>query len=130
MRLKSILGVLLPLAVLGAVVYAVSCHTWGVLYGLGVHPYPESSSTPWTYQMWSGVIPALTVLTLFGALSSVYHLHNCHYETCWRLGRHRVNGSPWCDKHFKDVKPELTPEDVLEMILGVLTEIRDRHETQ
>ena len=25
--------------------------------------------------------------------------HNCHDKGCWRIGRHTVDGTPWCDRH-------------------------------
>jgi hypothetical protein len=84
------------LAVLGLAVYAVGWHPWGVLYGVGVHPYPSSSSTPWTYQLWSGFIPALAIVSIFGALGSHLRSMNCHVTGCWRIGRY-----PLADGQFK-----------------------------
>lgn len=105
------------LAVLSVAAWSITAHPWGWLYGLGVHPYPASSSTPWTYQMWSGIIPALTITTLLGSLGAAYHLHNCHYETCWRLGKHRVGGTPWCSRHLHYAKQERSVEELLTAIL-------------
>lgn len=109
---------LLPLAALAA--WSAVTHPWGWLYALGVHPYPASSSTPWTYQMWSGIVPALTVLTLFGSLGAAWHLHNCHQDGCWRLGKHRVSGTPWCSRHFTLAVPERTDSDRLEEMISLL----------
>jgi hypothetical protein len=101
--------------------WAAIWHTWGFLYGLGVHPYPASSSTPWTYQMWSGIVPALTVISLLGSLGAAYHLHNCHYESCWRLGKHRVGGTPWCNRHLRYAQPERSAEELLSQIVDLLS---------
>lgn len=103
-----------------ALVYVLVWHIWGFLYALGVHPYPASSSTPWTYQMWSGIVPALTVLTLFGSVGALYHLHNCHFMACWRLGKHRVGGTPWCGMHVGYAKREITDSDRLDKIISLL----------
>jgi hypothetical protein len=100
--------------------YAAVAHPWGVLYAFGVHPYPESSSTPWTYQLWSGIIPALTILTLFGSLGGAWHLHNCHQDGCWRMGKHRIAGTPWCDRHKHLAKPVASTEELLTQILDQL----------
>lgn len=116
------------LAVLALAAWSITAHPWGWLYGLGVHPYPASSSTPWTYQMWSGILPALTVLTLFGSLGGAWHLHNCHYPRCLRLGKHKISGTPWCTRHMHlgAAVPSRTTEDLLEQILATLTAQR-RH---
>lgn len=107
-------------AIVAAVVYVLVWHPWGLLYALGVHPYPASSSTPWTYQMWSGIIPALTVLTLFGSLGGFYHLHNCHWKGCLRLGKHRLGGTPWCTVHVGYASKETTDSDRLDRIISLL----------
>lgn len=105
------------LIVLGLAAWSVVTHPWGWLYGLGVHPYPASSSTPWTYQMWSGILPALTVLTLFGSLGAAWHLHNCHFDTCWRLGKHKIGGTPWCSRHQHLGRPAVTTNELLEQMI-------------
>jgi hypothetical protein len=96
---KKALLLTAALVLAGALAWSAAAHPWGWLYGLGVHPYPASSSTPWTYQLWSGFLPALTVLSLLGSLAGVWHLHNCHERLCWRLGKHKVGGTPWCSLH-------------------------------
>lgn len=113
----------LAVAALGAAAWSVVAHPWGWLYAFGVHPYPASSSTPWTYQMWSGIIPALTVLTLIGAVISLYHVHNCHQDGCWRIGKHRVGGTPWCNRHLSQAKPERCTEELLERIEAALNRV-------
>lgn len=114
----------LALCGLGLAVWSAAFHPWGWLYAFGVHPYPVSSSTPWTYQMWSGIIPALTILTLFGSLGGAYHLHNCHKDGCWRIGKHRIAGTPWCDRHKAMAKPAVSTEDLLLQILAELKALR------
>jgi len=99
-------------------------HPYGLRFAMGIWPVPQG--TPWTYQLESGFVPALTVLTLLSAVTSLYHLHNCHTPGCWRTGKHRVNGAPWCDTHVGEVKPERSENDLLTSIEGLLTEIRDR----
>ena len=64
----------------------------GILWFLGVYPVPSGTSA--MYQLWSGFMPALTVLTLLGSAASFYHLHNCHQRRCPRLGKHKVDGTP------------------------------------
>lgn len=94
-------------------------HPYGVRFAIGTWPVPQG--TPWTYQLESGFVPALTVLTLLTGLFSLYHLHNCHYETCWRLGKHKIGGTPWCSRH-----QHLGHEhrEVAEILEDILTELR------
>lgn len=99
-------------AVLAAAVWSGFAHPWGWAFAIGVHPYP-GPQTPWTYQLFSGFLPALTVVSLLGAVSSLWHLKNCHEDGCWRIGKHVVNGSPWCNRHVAKVTPERTENEIL-----------------
>lgn len=116
-----------PVVILAALIlltWTVAAHPWGWLYGLGVHPYPASSGTPWTYQLWSGLIPALTVVTLLGSVASLYKLHVCHEDGCWHLGRHKINGASWCDRHHEKARPETSENQLLASLLEELVSIR------
>jgi hypothetical protein len=115
--MKRALVTLLGLAV-ALLVGIVVLHPWGAATGIGVHPYP--AGTPWEYQMWSGIIPALTILTLFGSLGGAWHLHNCHQDGCWRMGKHRIAGTPWCDRHKHLAKPVASTEELLTKIAAAL----------
>lgn len=110
---------LAAIAVFAVAAWSVAYHPWGWLYALGVHPYP-GPQTPWTYQLWSGFTPALTVLTLLGSVFSLYHLHNCHEPGCLRLGKLKAGGSPWCKLHVHKAKPHATSEEILQQILEEL----------
>lgn len=115
---------LIPLAVLGAAAWSIAAHPWGWAFGIGIHPYP-GPQTPWTYQLYSGFLPALTVATLLGSAASLYHLHNCHQDHCWRIGKHKVDGTPWCGKHHQNAREQAaaTLADVvakLDIIAGEL----------
>lgn len=105
-------------AVLALAGLAAECatHPLGARFAIGMWPIP--AGTPWTYQLLSGFVPALTVLTLLGSVLSLYHLHNCHEDRCWRLGKHRVNGTPWCGRHAVNARPERSVEELLEQILA------------
>lgn len=67
-------------------------------YALGVWPAP--AGTPWTYQLWSGFVPALAVLAMAGGL---YHKFKCHEDGCWRVQRHRhrESGDHLCRRHHR-----------------------------
>lgn len=43
-------------------------------------------------------------LAFFGALGGAYNKHNCHESRCWRVGRHHVDGTPWCNRHHKPAR--------------------------
>ena len=109
------------LAVAAAGIWSMVTHPLGWRFGLGDWPVPQG--TPWTYQLESGFIPALTVLSLLGAISGMYHLHNCHQDTCWRLGKHKINGTPWCSRHQHLARPQESVEELLTRLIEVDTEI-------
>jgi hypothetical protein len=47
---------------------------------------------------WQGPGSDLGYLAVIGGL---WRKHNCHRRRCWRIGRHQVDGTPWCDKHHQ-----------------------------
>ena len=119
----------LALALAAAAAWSMIVHPWGWAFGIGVHPYPASSSTPWTYQLYSGFLPALTVLTLLGSVASLWHLHNCHQDGCWLLGKHRVDGTPWCSRHEAHARTRsssATLDDVVAALAALTAAMHDR----
>lgn len=57
----------------------------------------NNTSGTW-YGFWSGFAGDLFI---FGALVSFYRKHNCHDNHCWRIGKHIVDGTPYCNKHHQ-----------------------------
>ena len=53
------------------------------------------------YGFWSGVGSDISELAIVGAVLGAYRKHNCHAKGCWRVGRHSVDGTPWCDRHHQ-----------------------------
>lgn len=78
-------------------VWSMVTHWLGWRFAMGLWPVPPG--TGWPYQLESGFLPALTVLSLATLVTGAWHLHNCHSGRCWRLGKHRINGTPWCTRH-------------------------------
>ena len=71
------------------VVYHFLVHWTGGDYGAPVYGYLEPYD-------WLSGIAGLSLLSL------AYHKlrsSNCHTKGCWRVGRHVVDGSPWCNRH-------------------------------
>jgi hypothetical protein len=97
-------------------------HPYGLRFSMGIWPVPPG--TPWTYQLLSGFVPALTVLTLLSGLAAIYHLHNCHHDGCWRLGKHRIKGAPWCRLHEDEGRSQENTDDLLRDILLELRALR------
>lgn len=100
-------------AAVGLLTYLFGWHTWGLLYGLGVHPYP-GPTTPWTYQLWSGFIPSLAIVSIFGGITAHFRVLNCHVHGCWRIGKFELAGGQFkvCKKHSPH-PDKLTHEYVL-----------------
>ena len=68
-----------------------------MLHWLWVHAGIPGTG-PW-YAFWSGLGSDLGEVTLIGAVLGMYFKHTCHDKGCWRIGRHTVNGTPWCNRH-------------------------------
>lgn len=78
----------------------------GLMFALGIYPAP--SGTPWTYQLWSGFIPALAVMSLIGGVGTIIRRHNCHIHGCWRTGSYPVGEYRVCKRHHDDIRPRTT----------------------
>jgi hypothetical protein len=71
-----------------------------LLHWLTVHTGSSNTSgSPKNYNFWSGIGSDMGEVALFGAVLGAYHKHNCHQRHCWRIGKHTVDGTPWCTKH-------------------------------
>ncbi|HMG62694.1 MAG TPA: hypothetical protein VK599_07080 [Streptosporangiaceae bacterium] len=56
------------------------------------------------YDFWSGTGSDLAEASIPVALAAGWRKHNCHEHRCWRLGRHLVDGTPWCDRHHQGAR--------------------------
>jgi hypothetical protein len=57
-------------------------------------------TTGQNYAFYSGIGPMLlTAAGLSTIIGGLWHTHNCHQDGCWNIGKHRVNGTPWCNLH-------------------------------
>jgi hypothetical protein len=73
--------------------------TW-LLHWLAVHTGTIDEGGPY-YGFWSGFGSDLGEVALIGAVLGAARKHNCHQRHCWRIGRHTVNGTPWCNRHHQ-----------------------------
>jgi hypothetical protein len=70
------------------------------------------------YAAWSGSLPALfTLLGLSTIITGLWSHVNCHEPGCWRIGKHKVSGTPWCTAHHGQARSRLSVEELLERIL-------------
>ena len=69
------------------------------------------------YDFVSGVGPMLITAVGYGGLIGALVSHvNCHQRGCWRIGRHKVGGTPWCNTHHANARPERSEQELLESI--------------
>lgn len=73
------------------------------------------------YAFFSGIGPMmLTGAGMSTIIGSMWHAHNCHQDKCWNIGKHKVNGTPWCNLHHEAARHEKTTEQLLADILEEL----------
>lgn len=73
------------------------------------------------YAAWSGSLPALfTLAGMSTIITGLFHNLNCHEPGCWRFGRHKVDGSPWCNVHHEKARPDVTDSARLDRIIELL----------
>jgi len=77
--------------------------TW-LLHILGI----DDVSGRW-YGFWSGFGSDISEIALLGGLYGLARKHQCHQHHCWRIGRHTVDGSPWCDRHHQAARDKRDP---------------------
>jgi hypothetical protein len=92
--------------VLGWAADYMYAHPYGDRFAIGIWPVPQG--TPWTYQLESGFVPALTVVSLVTLLGGAWHHVNCHQSGCARIGKHKVDGTPWCSLHHEAARQKAT----------------------
>jgi hypothetical protein len=68
----------------------------------------NTPGAPPNYNFWSGFGSDLGEVTLLAAVLGMYHRHNCHAKRCWRIGKHVVDGTPWCSKHHQAARDPAT----------------------
>ena len=79
--------------------------TWlgWVLHWLAVHTGVENEASHY-YAFWSGFGSDLSEIAIPAAAWGLFRKHNCHQRRCWRIGRHVVDGTPWCDRHHQKAR--------------------------
>lgn len=93
-------------------------HLFGLDYGVTYGHYVA-------YNFWSGFGSDLEEFAIIGAFVGVYHKHNCHDASCWRIGRHVVDGTPWCNKHHAAARQAVTPARISDADQLMLAGIRN-----
>lgn len=103
------------------VVWSAATHWLAWRFGMGIWPVPNG--TPWPYQLESGFIPALTAASLVTLVAGAWHHVNCHAGGCWRIGKHKVDGTPWCSRHHEAALANSLQQVTLDTISVQLAEI-------
>jgi len=65
----------------------------------------------------------LTTLGFGTIIGGLWKTHNCHYDGCWNIGKHKINGTPWCDVHQQQGLEAHTTDELLRLILDELRAI-------
>jgi hypothetical protein len=116
------LGALLVL--LGVVIGLLVAYWLKVMHVLG-----WDGQTSDYYAAWSSSVPAIfTLIGLSTIITGLWTHVNCHESGCWRIGKHKVSGTPWCTTHHDHARPHRTVEEILESIEARLPDLRQAPE--
>lgn len=74
------------------------------MIGTWIYHWLGLAGTGPVYGFWSGFGSDVSEFTLLGLVFGAYRKHNCHTRGCWRIGRHQVNGTPWCNRHHEKAR--------------------------
>jgi hypothetical protein len=74
-----------------------------LLHWLAVHTGTVDEPGPY-YGFWSGFGSDIGEVAIIGGMITMVRKHNCHESRCWRVGRHVVNGTPWCNHHHEQAR--------------------------
>lgn len=119
--MKTVLIISVLLGILAVLGIMIALHPLGALYGIGMYPVPAGTSP--FYQLLSGFVPAVAVVSLAGNVVTLWRLNTCAAKWCIRPVMKNVNGKGWCALHWENEKPERLERDILE---DILTELRYR----
>jgi len=107
-------------AVIGLAAAALVVGFWVGTFFLFGHFGFNNQATPF-YGFSSGVGPMLlTAISMGGIIGTMWHKLNCHEDGCWNIGKHMVNGTPWCNLHHGNARHSKTEAQLLEEILEEL----------
>ena len=90
-----------------------------------VHLTGVDTQQSWAYDFWSGVGPCLiSALGMSTLITGLWHGLNCHKPGCLRIGRHKVAGSPWCNRHQGEARED--PDPVAERLDRIIELLEHR----
>ncbi len=114
-----------PPAVFAAATVVFAAAWIGVFLLLGHFGF-NNQATP-QYGFTSGVGPMLlTALGMSTLITGLWHTHNCHEPRCWWIGRHKVNGTPYCNRHHQSAREEQTTDELLRALIDRLDQVLER----
>jgi hypothetical protein len=98
------------------IIWALAAYEHGWAHFLGIDTQASQN-----YDFVSGVGPMIiTALGFSGMILGLWHNLNCHAPGCLRIGRHKVSGTPWCNIHQEEARPERSERELLERVVELL----------
>jgi hypothetical protein len=85
-------------------------HAWHfIVHVMGVDVGVDVPYGCWVWgNFWQGFGADLGMI---GGIFALYLKHTCHTSGCYRIGRHQVDGTPWCNKHHQQARKPKAPVD-------------------
>lgn len=100
-----------------------ACIALCILFGRAfIHFWGIDTQQSDNYDFFSGPGPVwVSALGLSTIITGLWHGVNCHAAGCWRIGRHKVAGSPWCNRHHDRAREDPDPvSERLDRIIELL----------
>lgn len=121
LRIKHLLFGALGLVIIGLGMWiGLKPHDWQTWLGFTKVDYFTSGQN---YAFYSGIGPMLlTAAGMSTIIGGLWHSKNCHQDGCFRIGKHHVNGTPWCNVHHEAARHVKTSEQLLAEQNDLLTE--------
>lgn len=76
------------------------------------------------YAFCSGIGPMLlTGLGMSTIIVGLWHNVNCHEAGCYKIGRHKVDGTPWCNSHHENARLDRSDHQLFKDMLAELQKL-------
>lgn len=109
---------------LAALTVACAAFDRALIHFLGIDTQESDN-----YDFFSGSGPfILTALGQTTIIAGLWHHVNCHEPGCLLIGRHKVDGTPWCNRHHENARAAIGTDELLRQVVARLDRLLEQRE--